>query len=226
VESATLKIRHLPRNPNVRAYLAGGGATAALVTAAVILFLGVAAFVGFNGLPFGADDTPDATVSVAAGVPEAAATAAAPTAGAVAASPATPSPAALAEIAAALSPSAFAELFPGLADTPGSGGGGSNGPGPGTTPPGEPVPASGALGNTVGGVENAAGNVGLDLPLGEGTKPLTEPIDQTVNDSLNDVGGVVGNDQLGNQVTGALNETTDGLLGQGGLTDKLLGGGK
>jgi hypothetical protein len=73
VESATINIPKAPRNANLRAYLAGGGATAALVAAAVIVFVGVAAFVGFKGLPFGADDSPDATVNLAAGVPEAAA---------------------------------------------------------------------------------------------------------------------------------------------------------
>ena len=52
MESATLKIPRADRNPNVRAYLAGGGATAALIAGAVVVFLGVAAFVGFNGLPF------------------------------------------------------------------------------------------------------------------------------------------------------------------------------
>ena len=65
VESASIKIPNPRRNANVRAYLAGGGATAALVAAAVIVFIGVAAFVGFNGLPFGAEDSPDASVGPA-----------------------------------------------------------------------------------------------------------------------------------------------------------------
>ncbi len=223
MESATIDIRTRPRNTNVRAYLAGGGATAALIAAAVVVFLGVAAFVGFKGMPFGADDTPGAPVNLAAGVPEAAATAAAPTADAVAADPATPSAAAIAEILAALPPGATFPI-PGISPTtPGFDGDGPNGPGVDT--PGIPgVPAApGTLGNTIDGIENTAGNLGLDLPLGDLTDGLTGPLDKTVNDAVNGVGGLLGDPKLGDKVTGSLNETTNGLLGQGGLTDSLLG---
>jgi hypothetical protein len=222
VESA-IDISRAPRNPSLRTYLAGGGATAALVAAAVIVFVGVAAFVGFNGLPFGADDSPATTVNLSAGVPQAAATAAGPTARSVAATPATPSDAALAEILAALPPGAVAALFPGL--DPGPGPGGPNCPG--TVPPGgggEPVPTSGAVGGVVDGVEGTAGDLGVDLPLGGLTDDLTAPIDKSVNDGLNGVGGLLGDPALGDKVGGSLNETTNGLLGEGGLTDSLLGG--
>jgi hypothetical protein len=218
VESATIKIPSPRRNANVRAYLAGGGATAALVAAAVIVFIGAAAFVGFNGLPFGADDAPDSTVNLATGVPEAAAAAAGPTADAVAGDPATPSPAAIDEILAALPPGA---TIPGIIPT--IDGGGNPGAGPGTGTP--PTPASsGAVGNTVGGVEDTAGDLGLNLPLGGLTEDVTGPVDQAANNAVNGVGGALGDDKLGDKVTGSVNEATNGVLGPGGLTDSLLGG--
>ena len=220
MESATINIPKAPRNANLRAYLAGGGATAALVAAAVIVFVGVAAFVAFKGLPFGADDSPDATVNLAAGVPEAAATAAAPGADAVAADPATPSAAAIAEILAALPPGGTSAVA-GLDTTPGLDGGGPGGGGGGETPT-----TPGTVGNAVGGLEDTAGSAGIDLPLGEVTDPITGPIDKTVNDAVNNVGGLVGDDQLGDKVTGGVNDVTNGLVGPGGLTDSLLGGKK
>ena len=222
VESASLNIP-APRNPNVRAYLAGGGATAALVAAAVVVFLGVAAFVGFNGLPFGAEDSPESTVNLAAGVPEAAATAAAPTADAVAADPATPSPAAVAEILAALPPGA-APPIPGLVPTTTDlSGGGTNGvdpndPGPFVPPTTDP----GALGNAVDGLDGTSGDLGLDLPL-DGLDGVTGPLDKTLNDTVNGVGGLLGDPKLGDKLTGSLNKTVDGLIGPGGLTNSLLG---
>jgi hypothetical protein len=41
------------RAGHLRAYLAGAGATAALTAGALVVFLSLAAFVAFNGLPFG-----------------------------------------------------------------------------------------------------------------------------------------------------------------------------
>ena len=210
MESATLDIPAPSRNANLRTYLAGGGATAALVAAAVTVFLGVAAFVGFNGIPFGADEGAGATVNLAAGAPEAAALAAAPTAGAVAAAPTAPSAAALAEILAALPPGAPIPGLPGITTT---------GTGTGTLPPGVidppddgPAPTPGALGNAVSGLEDTAAGLGLDLPLGDLTDGVTGPLDKTINDTLNNAGGGLGNPKLGNQVNGTLNETTNGLL--------------
>ena len=222
MESATIDIRSAPRNPNVRAYLAGGGAATALVAAAVVVFLGVAAFVGFNGLPFGADEAPDATVNLAAGVPEAAATAAAPTADAVAVEPATPSPAAIAEILASLPPGTTLAAAPGLPPgTPGVNPTSHGGPG---APDGGGVPTTpGVLGTTVGGVENAAGNLGLDLPLTDVSKGLTGPLDKTIKDAGNGAGGLLGDKKLGDKLTGGLSNATGDLLGPGGLTDSLLG---
>jgi len=213
------KISFQRSGANVRAYLAGGGATVALVAASVVIFVGVAAFVGFNGLPFGADDPADGTVTLASGAPQAAATAAAPTAGAVAAEPATPSPAAAGEISAALPPGATS------AD-PGPDGGiapidpvNPPGPGPG---PGAPTQTSGVLGNTVGALDNTTGNLGVDLGLGDLTGGLTGPIDKTLNDTLNGVGGLLGDRTLGNRTNKALNDTANSLLGPGGVGDRLL----
>lgn len=222
--TATIDNPTSPRNPNLRAYLAGGGATAALIAAAVVVFVGVAAFVGFNGMPFGAGDSSGATVNLAAGVPEAAATATASTADTVAADPATPSAGAIAEILASLPPGT-ASGIPGV--TPGTPGFGGTGPTiPGVTPgtPGAPGTsgAPGALGNTVAGLENAASGLGLNLPLGGLTDGLTGPIDKTVNDAVNGVGGLLGDNKLGDKVTGTVKGVTDGLLGKGGLTDSLL----
>lgn len=224
METATIDIPRNVKNANLRAYLAGGGATAALVAAAVVVFLGVAAFVGFNGLPFGAADEPNATVNLAAGVSEAAAGAAAPTADAVAADPATPSAAAIGEILAAFPPGAIPSIPGFVATTPG---GGTLPNVPGVIPPGggdgdgnaPPAP----LGNTVSGLENTAGNLGLNLPLTDLTQGLTGPLDKTLNDTVNGLGGVLGDPKLGNKVTNGVSNATNGLLGQGGLTDSLLG---
>jgi hypothetical protein len=220
MESASLKLPSASRNGNAKAYLAGGGATAALIAAAVIVFLGVAAFVGFNGLPFGADDSADATVDLSAGVPEAAAAAASPTAAAVADDPAALSPAELAEIANSLPPGQAADI-PGLgAFLPGGSDGGGGGtiptdPGGGGVIPPVEVPGlpEGPVGGAVDGVEDAAGGEGIDLPLGDATDPITGPIDDAVNDAVNGVGGALGNPNLGNQVNGAVNGVTNGLLG-------------
>ena len=44
------------RNFNLRAYIAGGSATAALIAGTVIAFAALATYVGFNGVPLGDDD--------------------------------------------------------------------------------------------------------------------------------------------------------------------------
>jgi hypothetical protein len=205
---------------NTRAFLAGGGATTALIAAAVIAFLSVAALVAFNGLPIGGDNADSATVQVgevpttgSGNAPELAAAAAGGAAGAVAATPAA---------ATAVDPS----LIPGF---PGAGSGLNGAPGSGALLPGaDGVPtapgtgSSGVLGGTVGGLEDTAGNAGLDLPLSDLSGGLTGPLDQTANDTLNNVGGALGNPNPGNQVGGAVNNVTNGLLGPKGAVDELL----
>ena len=228
MESSAANIKApVSRPTNLRAYLAGTGATAALIGGAVVVFIAVAAFVGFNGLPFGADDSSDATVELIGNAPEAAA-AAAPAAGAVAATPAVPGPAATAEILAALPPGTIAPGGPG--DPAGPNGQGTVPIDPNVSlPPGTPVPATqpGAVGGVVGGLDNTTQNLGLgNLGLGGLTDGVTAPIDKTLNDTLNGVGGALGNPNLGNDTTGALNDATSGALGNGGLVNGLLGSNK
>lgn len=52
------------RNFNLRAYLAGGGATVALIAAAVLVFASLGAYVAFEGLPIGGDSDDGAEVAV------------------------------------------------------------------------------------------------------------------------------------------------------------------
>jgi hypothetical protein len=52
------------RNFNLRAYLAGGGATVALIAAAVLVFASLGAYVAFEGLPIGNSDDDAAQVAV------------------------------------------------------------------------------------------------------------------------------------------------------------------
>jgi hypothetical protein len=206
-----------PENVNARAFAAGTGVTAALVTAAIVVFASIAAYVGFEGMPFSGGDSADSTVSLRTGAPQAAALAAGSTAAAVADDPARPSAAALAEIAAALPPGATDSVGPGSG--PGGGtpddpatGGGDPGLGAGPVAPTDPgVP--GPLQNTVGAVDDAAGGLGVDLPLNEVTDPVTQEVDDTVGGTLNNVGGNLGAGNLGDNVNGTLNGVTGGLLG-------------
>jgi len=215
MESA-INIPSISRPSNRRAYLAGGGATAALVAAAVVLFIAIAALVGFNGLPFGADDDGETTVNLTPQAPLAAA-ASSLTADSVAATPATPDPAALAEIIASLTPTQLAALTPGgtgpgSSDTDDLDGGGPGGP----TTPGNPS-APGALGNTVNLLDDTTSGLGLNLGLGGLTEDITGPLDKTVNNTVNGVGGLLGDPKLGDKVNSTANGLTNGLLGQGGL---------
>jgi hypothetical protein len=181
--------------------MAGVGATGVLIGAAVLAFVTLAALFSFNGLPRGLGPSEADAVFVAPdgagpGAPEAAAAALATAPGAVVAAPAGGGAAGGGAAAAAGS---------------GAGGGtGTGGPGapPATAPPGSDVPAgvppesspgaaaappettsSGPVSDTVAGLEGTAeGTTGLDLPLSETTKPLTDQLDQTVQG----VGGALG----------------------------------
>ncbi len=202
-----------PKNVNARAFAAGSGVTAALVAAAIVAFASVAAYVGFQGMPFGSASAPDSTVALSSSTPQAAALAAGGTAAAVAADPATPTSAALTEILDALPPGALQQAAGGAG--PGSpvdnavSGGSTDilvppGPGPG----GEPA-TPGALQSTVSGLDDAVGGLGLDLPLTQLTDPITKRLDNTVGGALNGAGKSVGAGDLGDKVNGALG----GLLG-------------
>lgn len=209
----------MPESTNsfsLRAYLAGGGATTALIAGAVVAFLAIAALVAFDGLPF-ADGDASGEVQIAevpTGAPETAAVAlgGAGAAGAVADAPATGS---------ALAPAPGSALETG---GPGSIGGSGSPIGDDDAPPADPesedpTPApdggggsQGPLGGTVDNLEQSAGNLGLDLPLNEVTGGLTRPLDRTLNRTLNDVGGLLGNPKLGDQVSSGVNGLTGGLL--------------
>ena len=199
--------KRAPKNVNARTLATGSGVTAALIAAAVLAFASVAAYVAFEGTPFGSDDGSESTVSLNSGAPQAAALAAAPTAGAVAADPATPTAAALAEIIAALPPGSVAGSAGNGSGSPGTdpiaGGGTDTGPGPGATE------APGAVQGTVGTVDDTAGGLGVDAPVSELTDPVTKQVDDTVGGTLNNVGNAVGGGNLGDKVNGAVG----GLLG-------------
>jgi hypothetical protein len=201
---------------NLRAYLAGTGATTALIAGLVILFLAAGAYVAFSGNPFGGDDASDSvTIGNQAGAPEAAALALAAGPDAVA-----PAPTALVggPGAAVDGGAAFAAGVPGSAP-PGTT---LPGTGTGTGPGGEPIPTptsgGGALGDTVGIVDDTAGNLGLDLDLGQTTGPITDNLDRTVTDTLNNVGGNNGGGGLGDRVNDTVGGVRDGVnRGLGGL---------
>jgi hypothetical protein len=199
-----------PSRVNVRAFLAGGGASTALIAATVVAFIAIGAYVGFNGLPFGGGGEDQAAVEIAApsGAPGAAAAALARTPRAVAARPA-----AATAVAAPGGPGA-----PGAQVEPETTPGVAPGGGTVTTSPGGTT-QTGVLGGAVNDLENTAGDLGLDLPLNEGTGPLTGQLDNTTNDTLNGVGGAIGSPNLGDQATGDVNGVTGNLVGKSGLTD-------
>ena len=77
-------------------------------------------------------------------------------------------------------------------------------------------------------VDDATGPLGGPT-LGEATRPVTERVDETVTGTLNNVGGLIGQDDLGNRTSDTLNDVTRHLLGGteqtlGNVTHRLLGG--
>jgi hypothetical protein len=207
---------------NTRAFIAGGAATTALLAGAIVLFSALAAYVAFNGIPGDpAESSTDSTVLVGTrGAPEAAARALSRGPDAVARTPtastavAPTTPPASAVLPTATVQSAAPES---TIDT-------GDGTATGTQQPGQSQ--GGALGGTLGGLENTAGNLGIDVPLDDATNGVTGPLDNAVNNTLNNVGGLLGNPNLGDQVSTTLNSVTNALLGEGGLTDQILGGGQ
>jgi hypothetical protein len=205
------------KNFNLRAYFAGGAATVALIAAGVIIFGSLAAYVAFNGLPVGGgEETSDSVaVQAAAGAPANAAAALAAAPGAVA--------------AAAAAPTAIAPAATGIG-APGTGGTGDDTtPGttptdPGTPPSGGPTTttgsvsgggdaiASGPVGGAVDTVDGAASGAGVDVPLSETAGPAAAQVDQTVQDTLDQVGGAVNQPELGQDVGHTVDGATGGLL--------------
>ena len=195
-----------PRIGNLREYIAGTGATGALIAGAVIAFLSVGALVAFNGLPLGGDDASGSlslTDQPGGDAPEAAAIALGATPGAVADRPAGGT------VVAAILPGGV-RVGPGLgpgADT-GTGTGGGDNP----TIPTIPGTGGGGVSGLVDDVDQTTGGLGVP-PLGGTTGPITDEIDRTLNDTLNDVGGAVGQPNLGNGVNDTVRGLTNGLLG-------------
>lgn len=191
---------------NVRAYLGGGTATVALIAGAVIVFGGLAAYVGFNGLPVIGDDATDASVVVEAGsdAPEA-------IAATVVASPAAVAPTAAAPSATAPAPGAAAGTAEGAGagdDPPSSAAPTTDGPASPTAPAAptaSPQTPSGAgdagggassspLGGAAEGVEDVGSGLGVDVPLGD----ATEAVEGAISETVNGIGGAVDNSNLGN----------------------------
>ena len=222
---------------NLRAFLAGGAATTALVLAAIIVFASLAAYVAFNGLPGSGDAAGgNATVRVASGsggAPAAAAAAAAAAPAAVAAAPAAPAAAPAGDVLAAAGGGTASGADPGGATAPGAGGtaptaGGTTpateGAGTATVAPAATAPAEqdGPSTSVVKGLDNTAAGLGVDTDLNGATAGLTGTLDDVVEDTLNQAGGSVGNGTLGTQVSQGVTNATDAILGAGGLTDTLL----
>lgn len=212
-----------PRATHLRAYLAGTGATGALIAGALIVFLSLATYVAFNGIPFGGNGGNTDTAFLSAqtsGTPAAAATALGAAPGAVAAAPVPGAP-----IGAGGAGAGGGGGAGGGAGGPGPSGGfpPGGGPGPGTTPPGgdpgpgpAPGPACttcdspGIVGNTVNQIDNTAGTNLSGGPVGD----AAGTVDDKVTGTVNDVGGKVGQPGLGDKVTGDVNDTVNDVVGK------------
>jgi hypothetical protein len=177
----------------IRTYIAGSGATAALIAAALVGFLTVAAYVSVNGMPGALAGSDEDSVFLGGGSAPAVAAALSSAPGAVAGTP--------------------APFAPGLAPAGGAAGAGpGGGPGggvlgtqisgtpsgiPGTTLPagGTPSPTQqGMVGDTVNGANNTLqGTTNQNTGLGGTTAPITGPVDNTVNGVTGPLGGLTGN---------------------------------
>jgi hypothetical protein len=209
------RFRHL--RAHLPAYLVGVGATAALTAGALVVFLSLATFVAFNGLPFGgsSDDVGSAYLDPGPSVaPAAAATALGGAPGAVTNDVAAGGTRAARSAAAA------------AADAGGSGGGPSGAPsgkgrtGPGaSSSPGEIAPpiavpsTSGPVGGVVQVVDNAAGT-NLSGPAGGAAG--------AVDGAASQAGGA-GRAGLGGGAGRAVNSVRGRVLGGAGPAGSLLG---
>jgi hypothetical protein len=182
-----------------------------LVAGAVVVFLAAAAFVAFSGFSFRGGGE-EASVAInsdkrISGAPELAA--ASLGRGAAAVAP-TPTP-----VGRGTSPAGAG--FGTGAGVAGAGAGGSApGSSGGTTPVATPASTpAGPVSGAVEGVDQTTSGLGLP-PVGEAAQPITGPVDQAVTETLNDVGGPLGGQHLGDQVNDAVRPITDGLLGPHG----------
>lgn len=222
------------RNFNLRAYLAGGAATAALIAAVIFVFGSLAAYVAFNGLPVGGENTATPNVVVDGGVGTAT-----NAAGSTAASPSSSSTRASNTGGRSAGPGGGHGANASQNTGTGSGGtatvtppGASTGDSPPATAPpaagpSDPAPTSptddapqvpsavtGAVGGAVDDIEGAAHEAGIDVPLGQSSSGLTDLVDQVGTETHDGAGGVAGNDNLGDDVAGLANGLTGTLLGQ------------
>ena len=157
---------------NLRAFLAGSGATVALIAGAVIAFLTIGALFAFDDLPFGGGDDGATVVEIggAAG-PEGAAAALAGASRAIASPPTRPT---------ATPAGGTAPRTPGEGSVLGAtqlGQDSALSPAIGTGPGSD---GAGALGDTIGGAEDEAGNAGADLSLSDLTGDATRSLDDAV----------------------------------------------
>ena len=243
------------RNPShlrahLSAYLLGGGATTALTAGALVVFLSLATFVAFNGVPVGGsgDDAGAAYLGAnSTATPTAVSSAAAALRGAHAAVAKNPVPGSRAggfgggvsgrsgggSSGNGASGRSGGGNPSGGSSGSGSSGGGLTGSGGGSTtlggtgvssPEVPSVPTSpsgsGPTSGAVQGVDNAAGT-NLSGP----TSGVTGAVDGTATGAVNQVGGAAGHPDLGDQVGGAVSGATNQVLGGGGGTGGgLLGG--
>ncbi len=193
------------RNFNLRGLLAGGTATVALVVGAIVVFGSLAAYVAFSGLPVGDGSESSGEVVVGAGsdAPEAAAAGLAGAPGAVAASAAAGTAVAPPPVAPS-APGGGDAIAPAGVDTPVAGS--PSAPGAGAAP--APVEEPG----TLGGVADDAGD-STGLPIGDATDGATAPVDEVIGAGLDQVGGAIGQPDLGAEVEGATGGLSGNLLG-------------
>ncbi len=214
----------IPRLSHVRAhlsaYLVGIGATSALTAGAVVVFLSLATFVAFKGLPLGGSSDDAGAAYLGSNAP---ATAAAALGAARAAVAKDPVPGTRGGGSGPGPGGAGGGHNPGGGSNSAVGGvsgGGGNPPGGGPTDPGGgggdpggvPIPlpsSSGPVTSAVQSVDHAAGT-NLSGP----TSGATGAVDGAATGALDQAGGAVGHPRLGGQVGGAVNGVTgSGLLG-------------
>jgi hypothetical protein len=211
-----------PRFGHLRAYLVGIGATTALSAGALVVFLSLATFVAFKGLPLGGSSDDAGAAYLGSNAP-AAATAAAALGAARAAVAKDPVPGTRGGGSGSGPGGSGGGHNSGGGSNSAVGGvsgGGGNPPGGGPTDPGGgggdpggvpiPLPASsGPVTSAVQSVDHAAGT-NLSGP----TSGATGAADGAATGALNQAGGAVGHPRLGGQVGGAVNGVTgSGLLG-------------
>jgi hypothetical protein len=207
---ATTRLNHF------RAYLAGTGATGSLIAGAVVVFISLAAYVAFHGMPFGGSGGSLGSAYVgssASGPPETAAKALGAAPRSVASSPVPGAPAGAAGQLAAGPGGAPGSAVAGISGS-GSAPTATTSPSGTTTSPGTPSDPSG------GPITNTVNQVTQDATGGPAPSPITQTTQQAENaatSTLNDAGGAVGQPGLGDSVEQALNQTlnqvTQGLPG-------------